>query len=162
MLHWAPGSKTRNLDTFLIEKKDIVRSFLEHGLPDSINLVEGNRGLYDGSDMYGTHSSAELAKLLDIPVVLVINVTKVTRTAAAMVLGCQRMDPDVNIVGVVLNRVANTRQKHLITETIHEICGLPVLGSIGLIVSHPGPDMRLVRIPAITLTPGSSAMVRVG
>ena len=60
-------------------------------------MIEGNRGLYDGFDAQGTHSTAELAKTLRAPVVLVLDATKVTRTAAAMVLGCQRLDPQVNL-----------------------------------------------------------------
>ena len=71
----------------------------------ALNVVEGNRGLFDGLDAAGTHSTAALAKLLDAPVLLVVNVRKMTGTAAALVRGCQALDPALRIAGVVLNHV---------------------------------------------------------
>jgi len=127
-LAWASGHPTRNLDTFLMGFDRAAGSFLRHATPEGLSLIEGNRGLYDGADAQGTHSTAELAKTLGAPVVLVVNATKATRTAAALVLGCQRLDPDVRIVGVVLNRVAGARHERVLREAVESICGIPVLG----------------------------------
>ena len=88
-----------NLDSFLMSSEDICRSFTERSLLGDVGVVEGNRGLYDGVDVQGSCSTAELAKLLGAPVVLVLDVTKTTRTAAALVLGCQQLDPGVKIAG---------------------------------------------------------------
>ena len=70
----------------------------------------------DGLDAEGTCSTVELAKRLAAPVVLVVNVAKTTRTVAAMVLGCRALDPEVPLAGVILNRVATSRQERLIRE----------------------------------------------
>ena len=66
-------------------------SFGRHGTRSGVNVIEGNRGLFDGLDAAGTYSSANLAATLDTPIVLVLDATKMTRTAAALVLGCQQL-----------------------------------------------------------------------
>lgn len=129
-LEWASGQPARNLDTHLMGFAQVVRSFARNGVSSGLNVVEGNRGLYDGLDARGTHSTAELAKALHAPVLLVIDATKVTRTAAALVLGCQKLDPGVWIAGVIVNRVAGSRHAGLIREAVESDCGIPVLGII--------------------------------
>jgi len=103
---------------------------MEHAVIDGVNLVEGNRGLHDGMDVDGSHSSAALSKLIDCPVVVVQDVTKMTRSAAAFVLGSRMLDPDVNVAGVILNRVAGARHERIARQSIESICGVPVLGAI--------------------------------
>jgi cobyrinic acid a,c-diamide synthase len=129
-LAWASRHPTRNLDTYLMGFERVIHSFAGNALPEGLNLVEGNRGLYDGADVCGTHSTAELAKSLDAPVVLVVNATKVTRTAAALVLGCQQLDPGVRIAGVIVNQVCGARHEHILREAIESACHVPVLGAI--------------------------------
>jgi cobyrinic acid a,c-diamide synthase len=129
-LKFASGQTARNLDTYMMGVEGVRQSFQRNCLHEGINLIEGNRGLYDGFDSRGSHSTAELAKLLDAPVVLVLDVTKVTRTAAATVLGCQHLDADVRIAGVILNRVAGSRHERVIRDSIESICKVPVLGVI--------------------------------
>ena len=87
-------------------------------------------GIFDGLDARGTHSTAELAKALTAPVVLVVDATKVTRTAAALVLGCQTLDPAVHIGGVILNQLAGARHESVTCQAVESICGVPVLGAI--------------------------------
>jgi cobyrinic acid a,c-diamide synthase len=129
-LEWASGQPARNLDTYLMGFERAVDSFTGNAVVDGLNLVEGNRGLYDGLDARGTHSTAELAKALRAPVVLVLNATKVTRTAAALVLGCQRLDPAVLIGGVVLNQIGGARHERVVREAIESACGIPVVGVV--------------------------------
>jgi len=129
-LTWASGRPARNLDTWMMGSGAVIRSFWTHAESDSLNLIEGNRGLYDGFDAQGSHSTAELAKLLGAPVLLVLNATKMTGTAAALVLGCQRLDPEVRIAGVILNQVANRRHESVLRDAIVSTCGVPVLGVI--------------------------------
>ncbi|MEX1352003.1 MAG: cobyrinic acid a,c-diamide synthase, partial [Desulfobacterales bacterium] len=69
-----------NLDSFLLSHKDNLQSFLNHSADCSISVIEGNRGLFDGIDLEGSTSTAELAKLLRCPVVLCVDCTKITRT----------------------------------------------------------------------------------
>ncbi len=127
-LGWASGSAAWNLDTFLMGREGVAQSFLAHALPEGLNVIEGNRGLYDGFDASGTHSTAELAKLLGAPVLLVVTATKLTHTVAALVLGCQKLDPEVSIYGVILNRVGGRRHEAVLRESVESACGLPVLG----------------------------------
>ena len=129
-LEWASHKPARNLDTYLMGFERVVEFLREQRRAGGFNLVEGNRGLYDGADARGTHSTAELAKALQAPVVLVVNATKVTRTAAALVLGCQRLDPDVRIAGVVVNQVSGARHERIVREAIESACNVPVLGVV--------------------------------
>ena len=167
-LSWATGSPAHNLDTFLMGYEGVVASFTLNSLPGALNVIEGNRGLYDGFDARGTHSTAELAKALGAPVVLVVDATKVTRTAAAMVLGCQRLDPSVKIVGVILNQVSGPRHEKMLREAIEVACGIPVLGAIpripttrllperhlGLVVPEDYPDREALRATLEELVEG--------
>lgn len=146
-LTWASGRPARNLDGFMMGSERILYSFRRHAIPTGINLIEGNRGLYDGSDSQGTHSTAELAKLLGAPVVLVVNAAKVTRTVAACVLGCQKLGPEIRIAGVVLNRISNQRHEKVVRESIESVCGIPVLGVLPRISEEtllPGRHLGLV------------------
>jgi cobyrinic acid a,c-diamide synthase len=167
-LSWAAGRPAHNLDTFLMGYDGVVASFALNALPGALNVIEGNRGLYDGFDARGTHSTAELAKALGAPVVLVLDATKVTRTAAAMVLGCQRLDSNVKIVGVILNQVSGTRHETVLREAIEVACGIPVLGAIsripstrllperhlGLVVPEDYPDKETLRATLEELVEG--------
>jgi cobyrinic acid a,c-diamide synthase len=146
-LSLAAQRPCRNLDTFLLGPKKVQQSFGRNAESRGISLIEGNRGLYDGMDSRGTQSTAELAKLLKAPVVLVLDCTKVTRTLAAMVLGCQRMDPEVDIRGVILNQVARSRHEKILRASIEETCELPVLGAVPRMDAFPFPERHLGLIP---------------
>ncbi|MBN2318647.1 MAG: cobyrinate a,c-diamide synthase [Acidobacteria bacterium] len=126
----AAGKPARNLDTWMMDSRVVLESFMRHAVSDGMNLIEANRGLYDGEDALGTHSSAELSKLLKVPVIVIIPTIKITRTVAALVLGLQSLDRNVALAGVILNRVATSRQEALIRSSIEESTGIPVLGAI--------------------------------
>lgn len=129
-LGWAAGGEARNLDTFLMGPDGCLASFSAHAARAGLNVIEGNRGLYDGMDAKGTHSTASLARLLGAPVLVVLSVRKVTATAAAIVKGIMAMDPDVQIRGVILNRVSGKRHERVVKEAIEGFTGVPVLGAI--------------------------------
>ena len=126
----AAGRACRNLDLFFMSPETIVRSFVASCEGADVAVVEGNRGLYDGVDARGTYSTAELAKLLAAPVALAVDCTKSSRTVAATVLGCQRLDEEVPLRGVILNRMASPRHQSVLREAVDQICGLPVLGAV--------------------------------
>ncbi|MBW2102009.1 MAG: cobyrinic acid a,c-diamide synthase, partial [Deltaproteobacteria bacterium] len=109
-LTFAAGTPCYNLDAFLMTAPQILSSFLDHAEGSDISIIEGNRGLFDGLDVEGCSSTAELAKLLKTPVILVVDVSMATRTVAALVKGCQAFDPALGLGGVILNRVAGPRQ----------------------------------------------------
>lgn len=142
----AAGTVGRNLDTYIMGARQIMRSFTSHAAPDGFNLIEGNRGLYDGMDQIGSHSTAELAKLLQAPTVLVLSITKMTRTAAAVVLGLKLLDPSVNLAGVVINQVAGRRHERVVTQAIEDLTGINVIGSIPKLTDNylPGRHLGLV------------------
>lgn len=143
----ASGSPCYNLDTFLMEKKTVIHSFIGRAQGADGSLIEGNRGLYDGMDLKGSHSTANLAKLLDAPLVLIIDCTKVTRTVAALVLGCQKMDLKLKIRGVILNQIAGNRHASIIRSSIEQNCQIPVLGEIPKLKDFPFRERHLGLIP---------------
>jgi len=144
----AARSPGRNLDTYMMSRAAIGES-LARGTPAHLLLVEGNRGLFDGLDAEGSHSTAELAKLLEAPVVLVLDVTKMTRTAAALVKGCAALDPRLNLAAVVLNRVGTARQERVICQAIRQISGPPVLGAVPRLDGNPLPSRHLGLVTAV-------------
>jgi cobyrinic acid a,c-diamide synthase len=146
-LAWASAHPARNLDTFLMGANGARASFWRYGIDDGVNLIEGNRGIFDGFDAKGTHSSAVLAKILDAPIVLVVDATKTTRTAAAMVLGCQKLDPGAALKGVVLNNVSGQRHERILRDAIEAACGVPVIGALPRAASNPLPERHLGLVP---------------
>jgi cobyrinic acid a,c-diamide synthase len=126
----AAGAPGRNLDTWLMSPVAVAGSLRRAARGADLALVEGKRGLFDGVDERGSHSTAQLAKLLGAPVVLVVNAAKVTRTVSALVLGCRALDPGLDLAGVILNRVGTTRQEDVIRRALAADVGLPVLGAI--------------------------------
>jgi cobyrinic acid a,c-diamide synthase len=143
----AAGRPCYNLDSFLLSQKDNLQSFLYHSTNRSISVIEGNRGLFDGIDLEGSTSTAELAKLLRCPVVLCVDCTKITRTMAAVVMGCSLFDPDVIIKAVILNRVANRRHEKKLRDSIEHYCGIPVLGAIPKLEQQHFPERHLGLVP---------------
>jgi cobyrinic acid a,c-diamide synthase len=146
-LAWASAHPARNLDAYLMGAEAVRASFMRHGIPDGINLIEGNRGLFDGFDAAGSYSSANLAAILDAPIVLVLDATKMTRTAAALVLGCQKLDPHASIQGVVLNQVNGQRHEQVLREAIESVCSIPVVGALPRIENNPLPQRHLGLVP---------------
>jgi cobyrinic acid a,c-diamide synthase len=143
----AASRPCHNLDTFLMPTDQILLSFTRRTRTSDLAVIEGNRGLYDGIDLEGSTSTSELAKLLNAPVVLVIDCTKSTRTVAAMVLGCLQFDPEVNISGVILNRIAGARHESILRRTVEQYCALPVLGAIPKIKGEAFPERHMGLVP---------------
>jgi len=147
-LSLATNTVCRSLDTYMVDPEVVVRRFVTHSRKSDISVVEGNRGIFDGRDVSGTHSTAQLAKLIRAPVVLVVNAAKSTRTVAAIVKGCVDFDPDLRIAGVILNRVAGERHLKVLCDSIGKYSGLPVLGAIpnlgGASALIPGRHLGLV------------------
>ena len=126
----AGAASCHNLDLFIMSREESRGSFVRVASGGDVSVVEGNRGLFDGVDPSGSYSTAELAKLLDAPVVLIIDCTKMTGTAAAIVKGVQQFDPEVNVAAVILNNVAGKRHETVIKEAINQCCNIPIVGSI--------------------------------
>jgi len=149
------GTACRNLDTFMVPEEIVRGSFARHARKSDIALIEGNRGLFDGKDVTGSHSTAGLAQLLQAPVVLVIDATKMTRTVAALVHGCQSFEPGLHLAGVILNKVAGGRHGRILTDSIHEYCRVPVLG----LLPKLGSDAELIPGRHLGLIPPAEAPI---
>jgi cobyrinic acid a,c-diamide synthase len=126
----ATGRPSRNLDTWMVNRDQAAVSFGRATHDVDIALIEGVMGLFDG---YGaateSGSTAEVAKLLGAPVILVLDVGKMARSAGAMALGYRDFDPDLYVSGVICNRVGSERHGAWVTEAVEEV-GLPVLGCL--------------------------------
>lgn len=126
----ACGRPSVTLDGWMQAPAIIPDIFARRAGDARVAVVEGVMGLYDGasgSDEIG--STAQLAKILNLPVVLVADVRSMARSAAALVSGYVNFDPDVNVVGVVLNRVGSANHEDLLREAM-ETSGIPVLGCL--------------------------------
>ena len=144
----ASGRACRNLDSFLLEPAVLRAVFARAADRADLAIVEGVMGLYDGRD--GTTevgSTAEIAKLLDAPVVVVLDVAAQARTAAAVALGCLRFDPGVRIAGFVLQRVGSDTHARWATAAVEDATGLPVLGALRRDASLALPERHLGLIP---------------
>jgi len=126
----AAGRNCYNLDPYLMSEESIKASLLCHSEGADLVVLEGNRGLFDGVNVDGGYSTAELALSLNLPILLVVNCTKTTRTVAAMVLGCMKLDERLDIRGVVLNQIGTKRHQSIVTQAVEKYTGLPVLGAI--------------------------------
>jgi cobyrinic acid a,c-diamide synthase len=174
-LTWGSHRPCRHLDAYLMGPEGAGFSFFVHAEPAGLNVIEGNRGIYDGFDARGTHSTAELAKLLHAPVILVVDATKMTRTVAALVLGCQKLDPEVAIAGVILNQVGTRRHEQVLRQAVEASCGLPVVGVIpratggallpgrhlGLVTPEEHPGIAVLEQNLLSLVQGHLDLTRI-
>jgi cobyrinic acid a,c-diamide synthase len=126
----AAGKICRNLDGFLMDEEVLCRSFTDVSLNADLAIIEGNMGLYDGIDEEGKGSSAYLARLLRIPIILVVNTARMTRSIAALVSGYQHFEPGTPVAGVILNNVSGPRHEKKLVDAVERHCRIPVLGAI--------------------------------
>lgn len=139
----ASGNFATNLDPFLMSVDKLKALFLEKGAGADISIVEGNRGLFDGKDVQGSCSTAELARLINAPVILAIDCTKMTRTVAAIVAGCKAFEEGFNLAGVILNRTAGERHRNILQKSIEAYTDVPVLGMLPKLNENPIPERHM-------------------
>ncbi|WP_406860171.1 cobyrinate a,c-diamide synthase [Streptomyces sp. HUAS MG47] len=143
----ATGRPGRNLDAYMCGT-DLVAPLFAHGAQGcDLAVVEGVMGLYDGAaDQGELASTAQVAKLLKAPVVLVVDASSQSRSVAALVHGFASWDPEVRIGGVILNKVASDRHEHLLREALGE-SGVPVLGVLRRAPAVATPSRHLGLVP---------------
>ena len=123
------GRASRNLDLYMLEEEQVKYLFNRSMQEADIAVVEGVMGLYDGKgSCIDECSSASVAKLLKLPVILVIDAKAMAASSAAMVLGYKMIDPEVNIVGVIANGVKTESHFNLVKASIEKYCHIPVIG----------------------------------
>lgn len=142
------GRTCRNLDSYLMNYSSIRHNFIRHAREADIAVVEGAMGLFDGVDLAGSGSAAEIAKIIECPVLLVIDCTRMTRSVAAMVNGFVNFDPKVKVAGVILNKIARSRHEQTLRAAVKEYCDVPVLGAMPRGTRYSIPDRHLGLIPA--------------
>ncbi|MBI3812461.1 MAG: cobyrinate a,c-diamide synthase [Nitrospirae bacterium] len=125
----ATGRPSRNLDAWMMGRSEVLRSFAQASYDADFSVIEGVMGLFDGlSGRSDEASSARMARWLSIPVILVIDAKGLAGTAAALVLGCQKLDPELKIDGVIFNRIGSKNHLDILKEAVHSVCGVKVLG----------------------------------
>ena len=129
-LSQASGRDCFNLDPFLMTHEQMICCFTRRAAQADIGMVEGNMGLHDGLSLDGSDSSAALAHLLGMPVLLVLDARGMTRGIAPLILGCQAFDPRVRIAGVILNQLGGARHEAKLRAAIEHYTDVPVLGAI--------------------------------
>lgn len=125
------GRHSRNLDGYLMTE-DAVREVFSHAAEGAdIAIIEGVRGLFEGLEATSDiGSTAQIAKILECPVILTINARSITRSTAALVSGYKSFDPEVNVIGVILNNIGSSRHGEKARKAIEIYTGTPVIGEI--------------------------------
>lgn len=127
----ATGYPSHNLDSWLLSQETINWLFQTKSESVDISIIEGVMGLYDGlGGKEETASTAQIAKLLKAPVILVLDARNLSRSAAAIVKGYQSFDPEIKICGVILNKVGSVKHLELLKEAIEYYTDVPVVGAI--------------------------------
>ena len=156
----AAGRSCRNLDLFLVPKEKLIQTFEQACEKADLAIVEGAMGLYDGLDTQGT--TAEIARLLNIPVVLVVNTSRMTSSIAAMVMGYQHFQPETNIAGVLLNYVSGIRHENKLRNAVEKYCKIPVVGSIPRDTNLYIAERHLGLIPSRESDEADQSVKRIG
>ena len=143
----ASGRPGRNLDAFLSGPERIAPLVRHGGAGADIAVIEGVMGMFDGASGRGElASTAHVAKLLHAPVLLVVDASAMARSAAAIVHGFRTFDPEVEIAGVVFNRVGSDGHELLLREAVADLC-VPVLGALRRDQRIVAPERHLGLVP---------------
>jgi len=121
---------SRNLDSYIMGEKGVIETFMRASTDADFSIIEGVMGLYDGLDSTEIASTAHVAKILDLPVLLVVDARGVSRSLAAMVKGFSEFDT-VNIQGIILNNVGSERHVKLIRDSLTSAgINIPIIGAL--------------------------------
>ncbi|AOT72377.1 cobyrinate a,c-diamide synthase [Geosporobacter ferrireducens] len=126
---FVTGNASRNLDGWMLEEAVVRELFVKNAYGKDIAVIEGVMGLYDGFGIEKDQgSTAHISKILNAPVILIINGNGMSASAAAQVLGYKAFDPDVNIQGVIINNLSGEKHYELLKAAIERYTGIPCLG----------------------------------
>ncbi len=143
------GRPSRNLDSWMIPRKKIPSIFASGCEDADVAIIEGVMGIFDGIDGKSeAASTSELAKMLNAPVILVIDAYGLAGSAAALVLGYKSLDPKLRLSGVILNRVAGDTHAEMCRDAINRYSKVPVLGAIPVNRDIALPERHLGLVPA--------------
>ncbi len=154
----ATGRPGRNLDPVLVGERLIAPLLLHGARSADVAVVEGVMGLYDGRGSTDEGSTAHVARLIDAPVVLVVDASSQSRSVAALVQGFAAFDDRVRLGGVVLNRVGSARHEELLRTALGGVA--PVLGVLRREASVATPSRHLGLVPVAERSADAVAAVR--
>lgn len=144
------GRPSRNLDSWMTSSAYLQEYFLQASAEADLSVIEGVMGLYDGKeDTALTGSTAEIAILTASPVLLVVDVRSMGRSAAAIVLGFRQLEPQVRIAAVLVNRCGSEGHYRLVKAAIEAACGIPVVGWLPRDSGLDIPERHLGLLPAV-------------
>ncbi|MGR6546231.1 cobyrinate a,c-diamide synthase [Paenibacillus tundrae] len=144
------GRASRNLDAWMTSPEYVCHTFVQAADGQDISIIEGVMGLYDGKDpLSNTGSTAEIAMVTQTPVILVVDVRSMARSAAAIVLGFQQLEPELNIAGVIVNRCGSAGHYQIVKKAIEQMCDIPVVGWLKREDDMSIPERHLGLVPAI-------------
>jgi cobyrinic acid a,c-diamide synthase len=161
-LAFAAGRHCYNLDTYMCPGEVVKESFSFHSYGSDFSLVEGNRGLFDAIDVEGRTSTAEVAKLLNSPVIICIDCTKCTMTIAAIVMGLRAFDPDLNLAGIIFNKVAGPRHAGKLTKAVEHYTDVKVIGAIPKVKKFDFAERHMGLVPTCENKMASSIIEETG
>lgn len=153
----------RNLDPVLTSEAYVRQCFARHAQGADYAIIEGVMGLFDGAGATETASTAHIAKLLGIPVLLVVDAQRTSRSVAALVHGFRSFDPEVTVAGVVLNRVGSDRHRDLLLAAMASI-NMPVLGVLRRedAIAIPSRHLGLVPSGELAMTALTARLAHLG
>lgn len=141
----ASGRPSHNLDSWLVDKEKLAEIFLSTFGDSDIAIIEGVMGLFDGG-RNGISSTAEVAKILNAPVILVIDAKSMGTSAAAVALGFREFDKEINFAGVILNRLGSESHEKMIRDALEKI-GIKCFGAIKRDENFILPERHLGLVP---------------
>jgi cobyrinic acid a,c-diamide synthase len=128
---YVTGRQSRNLDVWMMGKNGVLKCFLNASYGADIAVIEGVMGLFDGiSGKNDFSSTAQVAKILDAPVILVIDAGKASRSIAAIATGFLHFDKKLRIIGTILNNVSGDKHANFIAEAFADKVKIPIIGII--------------------------------
>lgn len=144
----ATGKFSRNLDTWMLGENLVKELLIKNSQDAELSIIEGVMGLFDGrsgNDEFG--STSHLAKITNTPVILVMDTRSIARSAAAIVYGFMNYDPQLNVKGVILNKVASERHLEILKDSIEPL-GIEIVGYVMRDEKLKMPERHLGLIPA--------------
>ncbi len=142
------GREGENLDTWMVGRDEISRIYQDGAAGADLAVIEGVMGLFDGASAIDeAGSAAELAKALDLPVVLVVDARSMARSVAALVKGFTEFDPDLRFGGIILNRVGSDKHFNILKEAINSVSSVKVLGYLPRETAITLPERHLGLVP---------------
>lgn len=144
----AAGRPCRNLDGWMLTDQQLLAGFTRASEDADVAIIEGVMGLFDGSSWQDDRAStAYIAKLLNAPVVLIVDISGAARSAAISVVGCQHLDPVLKLGAVILNFAGSEGHAQGCAEAIQSLTGLPVVGWLPRAADLQIPGRHLGLVP---------------